>query len=268
MSWILRTCDTSGLPLIRQTSHRLDTASDRRLGGNHKAAHSPLVRFLVFLLVATSCAGAQRVKPSTGGIAGLARDHDSGDPVAKAEIRITAPGDARTTTSGDSGLYDIEHLLPGKYILKAVFAGQPVEVTNIEVMAGQITMVDIMFTLGRPEPIRVDFGNSRASQIDRYKPSHATTTVAIIEGTVNDTATKQRVAGAVVTAAVTGDDTQTQQTVSDDNGRYRFEAPPGTYSVSAYYSVGGRGQIEVRRSNISVLGAEAVVVPLWIEMNR
>src|SRR5207248_11324608 len=129
---------------------RLDTDRVPRLGGNRKPAHPPLVRFLLLLLVAVSCAGTPRgAKPLTGGIAGLARDHDSGDPVAKAEIRITLAGDARNTTSGDNGLYDIEHLRPGTYVLHAVFAGQPVEVSNIEVTAGLITMVDIVFTLGR-----------------------------------------------------------------------------------------------------------------------
>ena len=126
-------------------------------------------------------------------------------------------------------------------------------------------MVDLTFTLGRPEPIRFDFGSVRESKIDHYRPHGAAPGVAIIEGTVNDTQTRQRVAGAVVTAEI-GDDAQ--QTVSDDFGRYRFEVAPGTYVVSAYYSVGGRGQIEVRRSHIEAAGAEAVVVPLWIEMTR
>jgi hypothetical protein len=222
---------------------------------------------VLMLLVATACAtGSQRAaRPTTGGIAGLARDMDSGDPVAKAQIRITGGDAPRVTISGDNGLYDLEKLVPGKYVLVAEFAGQPIEVTNIDVLAGQITMVDIVFTLGRPEPIRVDFGNAKASKIERYRPRNGTKAVSIIEGTVNDTATKQRVAGAVVTA-VTGE--HTHQTVSDDHGRFRFEATPGTYVVSAYYSVGGRGQIEVRRSDIAVEGAEAVVVPLWIEMNR
>ena len=87
---------------------------------------------------------------------------------------------------------------------------------------------------------------------------------AIIEGTVNDTQTRERVAGAVVTAVAHGD---TEQTITDDQGRYRFPAlRPGTYAVSAYYSISGRGQIEVRRGDITVAGAEAVIVPLWIEM--
>jgi len=228
------------------------------------------VRILLILLVAVACTGPQRApRPTTGGIAGLARDHDSGDPIAKAEIRLTGgPRHAASTVSGDNGLYDVDHLAPGNYALVAVFAGQPVEVSNIDVRAGQVTMVDLVFTLGRPEPIRVDFGNTKASAIARYRPTKAAPQVAIIEGTVSDTSTKQRVAGAVVTAIVGDDPNQTQQTISDDNGRFRFETLPGTYSVSAYYSVGGRGQIEVRRSNISVEGAEAVHVPLFIEMSR
>jgi hypothetical protein len=40
------------------------------------------------------------------------------------------------------------------------------------------------------------------------------------------------------------------------------------YSISAFYTVSGRGQIEVRRSGIELAGAEAVVVPLFIEMQR
>ncbi len=204
--------------------------------------------------------------PTTGAISGLARDQDTGDPIAKAEIRLAAGG--RSTTSGDNGLYDIDRLQPGKYALVAVFAGQPVEISNIDVRAGQVTMVDLVFTLGRPEPIRVDFGTAKGSKIERYRPSKAAPQTAIIEGTVSDTTTKQRVAGAVVTAIIGDDANTTQQTVSDDSGRFRFETQPGIYSVSAYYSISGRGQIEVRRSNISVEGAEAVHVPLFIEMSQ
>lgn len=226
------------------------------------------MRILLILLVAVAaCAGSQRVaRPTTGGIAGLVRDRDTGDPIAKAEIKLVVGG--RSTVSGENGLYDIDHLQPGKYALVAVFAGQPVEISNIDVTAGQVTMVDLVFTLGRPDPIRVDFGNAKANAIERYRPSKAAPQTAIIEGTVSDTATKQRVAGAVVTAIIGDDPNQTQQTVSDDAGRFRFETQPGTYSVSAYYSVSGRGQIEVRRSNISVEGAEAVHVPLFIEMTQ
>jgi hypothetical protein len=205
-----------------------------------------------------------------GTIAGLARDHDSGDPIAHAEIRIRSlGGEPRVTSSSDRGLYGIDQLIPGRYDLIAQFAGQPVEVRNIDVRSGETTTVDLVFTLDQPDPIRIDYADPKTAAIDRYKPRGLATSVAVIEGTVNDSATRLRVPGAVVTAIGGGAPSRTEQTVSDEHGRYRFDAiVPGTYSVSAYYSIGGRGQIEVRRSGIAVAGAEAVVVPLWIEMAR
>lgn len=246
-------------------------ARSRALGDTGDRVHSPAVRFLVVVFLA-ACATTQPVaRPTTGGIAGLARDHDSGDPVAKAEIRVRARGrfEPFATMTSDRGQFDIQKLAPGHYTLSALFAGQPVEVSNIEVRAGEITTVDVNFTLGRPEPIQIDH-SAKGAQIDRYRPQNlAASSAALIEGTVNDTATRQRVAGAVVTAVHGNDIATTQQTVSDDFGRYRFEAvPPGVYSISAYYSISGRGQIEVRRSGIEVASSEAVVVPLWIEMQR
>ncbi len=252
------------------------TDRSRALGRCAVRVHSGLVRIALLLLVVAACGGSAATHTSgprrtTGGIAGLARDHDSGDPVAKAEIRVRATGQFKPlqTVSSDRGLFDIQELRPGKYTLSALFAGQPVEVTNIEVRAGEITMVDVTFTLGRPEPIQYDY-NIKGAEIDRYRPKAlASKPLALIEGTVNDMSTRLRVPGAVVTAVQDNNVATTQQTVSDDSGRYRFdEVRPGTYAISAYYSIGGRAQIEVRRSGIEVASSEAVVVPLWIEMQR
>ena len=53
------------------------------------------------------------------------------------------------------------------------------------------------------------------------------------------------------------------------DGRYRFDnVTAGTYAISAYYSIGGRGQIEVRRSDIAVGPYQGVLVPLFIELKR
>lgn len=225
------------------------------------------------LLVCAACAGAVhpvRHDPPMGTIAGLARDHDTGDPVAEAAIAVRADGklESRMTSSGDHGLFDIAKLAPGRYSLNASFAGQVIDIENIDVRAGEVTVIDLVFTLGQPSPIHIDWGDPSAAQIDHYRPAHLVASQSIIEGTVNDVQTRGRIAGAVVTA-VGGPRSDTKQTVSDDQGRYRF-APllPGTYAISAYYSVSGHGQIEVRRSEIAVAGAEAVVVPLWLETTR
>lgn len=229
------------------------------------------MRIAVFVVLLAACGGARHgAQLTTGTISGLARDHDSGDPVAKALIQVRGKGQIRpfSTVSSDQGLYDMKQLRPGRYELTAVFAGQPVQVTNIDVRANEVTVVDVVFTLGHPDPIQIDYGNAKDSAIDHYTPPHLGATVSIIEGTVTDTSTRERVPGAVVTAVTAGNET-TEQTISDDHGRFRFDrVPPGTYSVSAYYSISGRGQIEVRRSQIEVAGAQAVVVPLWIEMVR
>jgi hypothetical protein len=257
---------------MRRTSDWLDTASPHGLGWRTVRPHAAGVRIAVVVLLLSACgAASMHAKATHGAIAGLARDHDSGDPVAKAEIRIRAQSDSKPTltTSNDHGLYDIDHLRPGTYQLTALFAGQPVDVVNIVVRAGETTYVDVVFTLGRPEPLRIDYSDRKLGAIDRYRPPNLAATLAIIEGTVNDTSTRERVPGAVVTAMMNDMNDTTQQTVTDDHGRFRFDGiAPGTYSVSAYYSVSGRGQIEVRRSEIDVAGAEAVVVPLWIEMVR
>ena len=55
--------------------------------------------------------------------------------------------------------------------------------------------------------------------------------------------------------------------VSDERGRFRFpDGPPATYSLSAFYQVARRGQIEVRRSGVQATAGTAVIVPIFIEV--
>jgi hypothetical protein len=265
---------------MRRTFAWLDTARCPGLGAREHPAHAGLVRYAIFALVLVMGCGAQTrtagesnyargASKTHGSIIGLARDHDTGDPIALAEIRLLGKGiDHVRTTTNDAGHYILERIPPGRYQVLADFAGQPLEVYGIEVKAGDTVHVDLVFTLGRPDPIKYDFGDPKQNMIGRYKPSRLSAQLAIIEGTVNDISTRERVTGAVVSASTKGPHgDQTELTVSDADGRYRFnDIAPGTYAISAYYSISGRGQIEVRRSDIAVAGAEAVFVPLWIEM--
>jgi hypothetical protein len=153
---------------------------------------------------------------------------------------------------------------PGRYSLVATYAGTSVTVTNIDVALGEPMFVDVMIPLGRTEPTTIDF-STKLDAITRYTPKNG---LARIEGAVSEQSTHARVAGAVVTA-VGGPRDDTLQTVTDDAGRYRFDAiDPGTYAVSAYYNIGGRGQIEVRRSDIAVARGEGVIVPITLELTR
>ncbi len=121
------------------------------------------------LVCLAACGAPQHARPATGAIAGLARDRASGDPIAKAEIRVRAEATAAqlVTASSDRGRYGVDHLAPGRYSLSAAFAGQPLEVVNIDVRAGEVTTVDLVFTLGRPDRIRVDFSGRGPSEVHR-----------------------------------------------------------------------------------------------------
>jgi hypothetical protein len=219
----------------------------------------------MLLVLLAACGGAAHPRPTEGSIGGLVRDRASGDPVAMAEIQVAG----HETRSASDGLYSIDHLRPGRYTMHAHFAGQPITIRNIDVKAGDATFVDVTFTLGNPESIDVDFGDPTQGAIKRYYPKQLSPSLALIDGTVSELGTRMRIVGAVVTAEGPGGPQAALQTVTDDQGRYRFDnIAPGTYAVSAYYSVGGRGQIEVRRSDIEVAGAEHVEIPIWIELSK
>ena len=226
---------------------------------------------LIAVLVALAACGSTQhpvQQPKGGTIAGVARDHDSGDPVSKATVVVRLEGvlgQARTVTTDANGNYSVPNLPEGTYSLSASFAGQPISVEHVAVSHGHPAVVDLTFTLGRPDAVMVDFGNPKEGAIDRYRPPHHSQATGVIEGVVMDSGSRDRVPGAVVTATL-GPDANALQGVTDDQGRYKFDdVQPGTYVVSAYYSIGGRAQIEIRRSDIAVAGGEGVIVPLWIE---
>lgn len=211
--------------------------------------------------------GAARPRATTGEITGLARDRDTGEPIENADIRARSQGAPVRTLSGKGGLYDFAALPPGRYTLSADFAGQTIEVANIGVVAGDWNIVDLVFTLGRPAPIKEDFNDPAATAIERFHPTGLAADRTRLEGTLGDLTSRRRLGGAVV--SVVGPQTNgALQTVTDDQGRYRFDdLVPGEYTVSAYYSVAGHAQIEVRRS-VTTVGGEAVRVPLLLEVGR
>jgi hypothetical protein len=237
----------------------------------------PVVRFLVVasaLLAACGTPGGMHGgtaahRKTDGAIAGLARDGDSAEPLGAADIRIEPPNAPKATgVSGRDGMYLIDHVAPGVYKVIGVYAGQTITTTNVRVDAGEATYVDVSFTPSRPDPFTIDYSDPKLSEITKYRTKDNRT---LIEGTVSDSGTRVRIAGAVVTAfGPTGAPTdETLQTVSGDDGRFRFDnVTPGVYVVSAYYSVGGRAEIEVRRSDIHIEVGDDINVPLFIETTK
>jgi hypothetical protein len=193
-------------------------------------------------------------------IAGLARDKESGEGLEHVEITAGT----HKIESGAHGNYQLEGLTPGTYTLAGTYAGQTITVANIDVGAGQATFVDLPFTPGAPASFSEDYRSQGEGEVEYF-----TASVPRIEGTVSDSESHARVPGAVVTAVAAERANDAMQTVTDDAGRFKFEpTPTGTYAVSAYYSVGGHGQIEVRRSDITIGEGKGAFVPLQIETEK
>ena len=235
-------------------------------------ARLPVVRFLLVLVViwGSACGATQGpVKRKThGAITGLTRDGDSAEPLGAAEVHVKRPNAPDLVgVLGRDGMYTIDPVVPGRYTVVGTYARQTVTITNVAVDAGEASYVDIQFTPGRPEPYTIDYTDPEVSEIKTFKTTDKRT---LIVGSVADSGSRIRIPGAVVTAyGPAGTYADTLQTVTADDGRYKFEpVTPGVYVVSAYYSVGGRGQIEVRRSDIHVEIGDEVDVPLFIETTR
>ena len=222
---------------------------------------------VVLVMVATGCRGPRAPRPTTGAIMGLVRDRASGDPIAMARLQVRRDGPVdggAGTRSSEDGLSDLERPTPGRYTLTAHFAGEIVEVRAIDVSAGRALPVDVVFELGRGRPLILDYGNPADGAIDGYPL--AAGRAGRIEGTVSDAATRERVIGAVVSADQ-GHGGEVRQIITDDQGRFLFdELADGRYTVSAYYTIAGRGHIEVQRNSLEVQAGRALVVPLWIEL--
>jgi hypothetical protein len=222
------------------------------------------------IVIAASCGGSvHRHRATKGAVLGIARDLDSGDPVAFATILLRKQGDPLSATrkSSDRGLYQFLQLEPGLYNVSGSFAGQTVDVSNVPVLAGESIPVDITFTLGHPDAIHIDYGNAKDGSITRFRPKQLKPGVAKIQGTLTDNRTRGRIVGAAISLINQREITDTKQVVTDEFGTFQFDdVPPGIYALSSYYSVQGR-QIELRRSEISVQAGDGVFVPLWVEVS-
>ncbi|HTJ41251.1 MAG TPA: carboxypeptidase-like regulatory domain-containing protein [Kofleriaceae bacterium] len=226
---------------------------------------------LALLIVIAGCHhGSVPAAPTTGAIAGLVRDQDTGTAIARAQLAIQRDGTLTPAlvTSGDDGLYDLDHLAPGRYDVTATYAGVTLEIRGVTVTAGHVVACDVDLALGRPEAQHVDFGDAHEGDVRHYTPANADPKAGALEGTVTDSATRERVPGAIVTATSPAL-TQAMQVITDDRGRFTIAAlPPGTYSVSAYYTVAKHGTISVEHNLIPVRGGETAVVPLFVETEQ
>jgi hypothetical protein len=227
-------------------------------------------RAVLVLLTLAACSGkpAGPARPTTGSIGGLVLDRVSAEPVqAVLTVHDQQSFEVESGRTDATGAYRIDGLAPGTYDLVVELPGTSLQLTGIPVRAGAVTAFDIPVESGQVEVPAQPFTSIVSDEIATFTPPEADPAVGRLEGTVTDSVTHERVAGAVITAtAPTLDQPLTE--VSDDAGRFRFGAlPPGTYALSAFYQVARRGQIEVRRTSILVDGGTLVVVPMYVELS-
>jgi hypothetical protein len=205
----------------------------------------------------------------TGGITGLTWDRDTGYAIAGAQIRAVGPSALPVLAiSAPGGMFDVTGLAAGHYTLHGEWNGQTVEVHDVEVVTGEVTFAKLPFTPAHPELTISD----DATSLSRITRSHRDELGAAgrIEGFVIDGTSHATIAGAVVTVRVPADPSRAvQQTSSDERGAFHIDGvAPGSYEISAYYSVAQHGQIEVRRGSVEVGAGDVVDVPLIIEAAR
>ncbi len=220
---------------------------------------------LVVLALVLGCSHPRPSGPAPRGmIAGVVRDSLSGAGIAEAVITLRRPGELAPVserTTGD-GTYMIPDLPAGTYQVTAYVAARLVGERAAEVRGGEVIGLD--FAVAPPGLDVPDPSAPGAPTLWRFRPAGADPDRGVIEGTVADALRQRRVADAVVSVTRTGT-IDTVQTITDDRGRFRVELPPGTYEVSAYYTVLQRGQLEIKRSQVELAGGETVIVPLWLE---
>jgi hypothetical protein len=202
--------------------------------------------------------------PGPGAIAGLVRSASTGGGVEGARVVLRRPGSLEPVhgVTDAMGAYYIPDLPPGAYTIIAYVSEQEIGEQTAQIEHDHITALD--FAVGATTDGPIDLNAPSMKPLWRYKPPGADQKTGSIEGTVADTR-KMRLAGAVVSIVRDGEITA-EQTFTDEQGRFEVAGlSPGNYSVSAYYAVVTRAQMEVRRNKVIVGGGEVVVVPLWLE---
>lgn len=222
---------------------------------------------VVVLVLAAAACHAQPARPTRGAIAGEVRDRVTGEPVAATlTVHDQQSFAVETARAGADGLYAIEGLAPGTYDMVVVLPGTTLQLTGIPVRAGRTTAFDVPVDVSAVEVPPASFAAVEGDAIETFRPADLAADRTRLLGTVTDSVTLERVAGAVVAATSPALD-EPMIVATDDRGRFRFpDAPPGTYTLSAFYQVPRRGQIEVRRSGVEAPAGAAVDVPLFVEV--
>lgn len=232
------------------------------------------------MALATACGHAPPPRapaPTGGAIAGTVRDASSGDALSFADIEITEWGSmkdrtVRTASSRADGEFALTGLRKGLYLVDVRYGEHRVRVFAVPVDPHDTTRLKVTVDTGALSSDKsyqyVDMAKNpviaaKAPELARHGIAAART--GAIRGVVTEIASKQRLPGAVV-AATTPGVRDAQLAIADDKGDYQLHGlPPGTYTLSVYYHLVERGNIEVRRTGVAVTAGHETVVDLELD---
>ncbi len=239
---------------------------------HERSLRHPVASYLVAALIAGCAAGPRAAAPTshhdaapaspTGTIEGVVLDAVSGGPVSFVDVKAASvAGHRMNDTTGSDGSFRFTDVPVGTYWVTAIYSGHSVRYRHVTVTAGGSVHLDVPLDPER-EDVTLDYG-STAGVVARspITPVHT----GSIRGLVRDAETREELPGAVVaaTAPVLRD---ARMAMADDNGSYLLPSlPPGTYTLSVYYHLIDRGNLEIRRTNITVAPGEIKVVDLDLD---
>jgi carboxypeptidase family protein len=222
----------------------------------------------LLLTIAAACGQAPPAAPrgpAAGGIAGIVRELETGEPVSFVTVTVHGPGRGDTATDGGGG-FQVPALRPGRYQVTARWGGSSARVDRVLVVGGRLTRVDLRLALAPASHPAAPLGPGVPVQLrPDAPPVPIAGALGGIRGRVRDPVTSESLGGAVIAASTPGM-RDAVLSMADDAGRFRMPAlPPGVYTLSAYYQVVGRGSIEVRRSNVRVDAGKITVIDLDLD---
>jgi len=198
----------------------------------------------------------------------VVRDVGTGQPISFVTVYAHSPSleDERSATTGGDGEYRLDELAPGNYRVTARYSDFIARYDDVTVRAGKETTVDIrILASGSTEGTDSAASTTGPTAVDQgdAAPPHGRT--GNIEGTVIDGVSGAALPGAVVTATAPHM-RDARFAMADDHGGFRLLGlRPDTYTLSVYYHLIDRGNIEVRKANIVLRGGDTITVDLRLD---
>jgi len=190
-------------------------------------------------------------------------DVGTGQPISFATVFAHSPTlrhETNATSSGD-GSYRLSDLSPGTYRVTARYSTFTAKYDGVVVRSGRETTLDIRL-LATSNASGQSSGGQAAAHSSNASSANAD---GVIQGSVIDGASGESLPGAVV-AATSPHLSDARMAMADDKGGFRLLGlPPGNYTLSVYYHLIERGNIEVRKTNVQLHAGETLRVDLELD---